>query len=134
MENDIKKIEQQFNAIEDEQKRKDCFHLLKLMEQITGENPTLWRGNMIGFGKYQYEYESGRKGEWFLTGFCPRKQNLVVYIVAGFKNYEKILSNLGPYTTGSSCLYLKNLNNINLKELSKLITESVKSMKEKYNL
>jgi len=104
------------------------------MQEITGEKPTLWRGSMIGFGTYSYEYENGRKGEWFLTGFCPRKQNLVVYIVAGFKNYEHILNDLGPFKTGSSCLYLKDLKTINIDKLKDLIEVSIKDMREKHNV
>lgn len=132
METDLSKIEKQFSAIEDEKKRSDSFRLLKLMQNITGEPPALWRGNMIGFGKYKYTYESGRSGEWFLTGFCPRKSNLVVYIMAGFKNYERYLSEIGSHKTGSSCLYFKNLDSVNIERLGELIRESVKYTREKH--
>jgi len=134
MPNDIEKIKEQLNVIDDEQKRADCLYLFNLMSELTEETPKLWRGNMIGFGTYAYKYKSGRQGEWFITGFCPRKKNIVVYIVAGFKKYDNILSQLGLYTTGSSCLYFKRLSDINLDALSQLITESVAHMKAKHGI
>mgnify|MGYP001800137805 CR=1 FL=1 len=125
-------IKEQLSKLDDEQKREDCFALLQLMMGITNEQPQLWRGNMIGFGRYHYKYESGREGEWFLTGFCPRKNNLVVYIVAGFKEYEALLAKLGKYKTGSSCLYINSLRDVDSKVLSTLISLSVEHMRKKY--
>ncbi|MEM1336871.1 MAG: DUF1801 domain-containing protein [Bacteroidota bacterium] len=125
-------IKEQLSKLDDEQKKEDCFALLQLMTKITGEAPKLWRGNMIGFGTYRYKYNSGREGEWFLTGFCPRKNNLVVYIVAGFKAYETLLAKLGKYKTGSSCLYLNSLRDVDPAVLSNLISLSVEHMRKKY--
>ena len=125
-------IKEQLSKLDDKQKREDCLALLQLMMGITNEQPRLWRGNMIGFGTYSYRYDSGREGEWFLTGFCPRKNNLVVYIVAGFKEYESLLAKLGKYKTGSSCLYINSLRDVDSKVLSTLISLSVKHMRKKY--
>lgn len=125
-------IKEQLSKLEDEEKREDCFALLQLMMGITNEQPRLWRGNLIGFGRYHYKYESGREGEWFLTGFCPRKNNLVVYIVTGFKEYEALLAKLGKYKTGSSCLYINSLRDVDSKLLSTLISLSVEHMRKKY--
>lgn len=130
----LSKIKEQLAKLDDEQKKEDCFALLQLMMEITGEEPKLWRGNMIGFGTYQYKYESGREGEWFLTGFCPRKNNLVVYIVAGFKEYDGILKQLGKFKTGSSCLYIDSLRDIDSTLLANLISLSVRYMRKKHML
>lgn len=89
---------------------------------------------MIGFGTFQYKHDSGREGEWFLTGFCPRKNNLVVYIVAGFKEYDILLSKLGTYKTGSSCLYINSLQDIDVEVLENLIKNSVAHMRMKHNI
>lgn len=97
-------VESFLNVITDEQKRADCFELLEFMTEITGEPPKMWGKSMVGFGSYHYKYDSGREGDWFLTGFSPRKQNLSIYIMAGFDKYEDIMSRLGKYNTGSSCL------------------------------
>ena len=126
------KIENLLLSIKDEQKQKDCFTLLDLMKDITGEKPKLWQGNMFGFGSYNYKYESGREGKWFLTGFCSRKNNLVVYIVDGFEVHKNIMENLGKYKTGASCLYLNSLKDIDLELLTELIKKSYTNMKTKY--
>ena len=76
------------NAVDNPQRREDSFSMLKLMEEVTGETAVMWGESIIGFGSYRYQYASGRKGEWFLTGFAPRKQNLTLYIMAGFEEYD----------------------------------------------
>jgi hypothetical protein len=121
------------NRIEDKQKRADCFELIDLLTEITGESPKMWGDRMIGFGSYHYKYESGREGDWFLTGFSPGKQNLTIYITAGFKNYEATMSHLGKYKTGSSCLYVKKLSDIDTEQLKVLVKKSVMDMKKRYS-
>jgi hypothetical protein len=120
------------NSVEDENKRKDCFTLLQLMKRITKEEPKMWGPAMIGFGSYHYKYESGREGDWFVTGFSPRKQNLTIYIMAGFSQYDELMKKLGKYKTGSSCLYVKRLDDIDQSVLKKLIEESGKYISKKY--
>lgn len=73
------------NSIENERKRKDCLLLLDILEDVSKEKPELWNGGMIGFGRYEYKYESGREGSWFLTGFAPRKNTTVLYLVGNIK-------------------------------------------------
>jgi hypothetical protein len=90
----------------------------------------MWGKSIIGFGSYHYKYESGREGEWMLTGFSPRKQNLTLYIMPGFDEYDGLLKDLGKHTTGVSCLYIKKLEDIDTKVLKKLVSKSVKKMKQ----
>lgn len=127
------KIENLLLSIKNEQKQKDSFTLLGLMKDITKEKPKLWQGNMLGFGSYNYKYDSGREGEWFLTGFCPRKNNLVIYIVDGFEAHKNIMDNLGKFKTGASCLYLNSLKDIDMELLKELIKKSYANMKTKYH-
>ena len=124
-------VEKFLNSIKDEQKRKDSFQVLEMMKKITKEEPIMWGPSIIGFGKYHYKYASGREGDWFLTGFSPRKQNLTLYIMSGFKRYNELMKKLGKHKTGSSCLYINKLDDIDLKVLKVLISESVKYMKNK---
>ena len=86
-------------AIEDEGKRKDALQVLKMMTEITQEKPVLWGGSIIGFGTYHYKYASGREGDWFLTGFSPRKQALTLYIMSGFSRYDDLMEQLGKFKT-----------------------------------
>jgi len=111
---------------------KDCFTVLELMKKITKEEPKMWGPSIVGFGNYHYKYESGREGDFFISGFSPRKQNLTIYIMAGFSRYSELMEKLGKYKTGRSCLYIKDLDDIDLKILQKLITESVRYMKKKH--
>ena len=87
------------NAIEDEQIRKDCFEISKMMESVTKAKPKMWGASIVGFGSYHYIGKSGREGDWMLTGFSPRKQNLTLYLMGGFdseENYSKNLGNIKP--------------------------------------
>ncbi len=116
------------DRIKDEDRRKDCRALVSLMREATGAPPRMWGSSMVGFGEYRYEYASGRTGEWFLTGFSPRKTSLTVYIMSGFGEDETLLQKLGPHTTGKSCLYIKRLSDIHLPTLKKMVRHSVKRM------
>jgi hypothetical protein len=116
------------NGIPDEKKRRDSFTILELMQQVTQSKPVMWGDAIIGFGSYHYCYESGREGDWFLTGFSPRKQNLTLYIMSGFDQYEALLARLGKHTTGKSCLYIKRLEDVDLSTLEELVRLSVENL------
>jgi hypothetical protein len=117
-------VQAYIDAIEPESKRSDSATILQLMQEITGEEPTMW-GSIVGFGSYHYVYESGREGDWFLSGFAARKKALTLYIVAGLERYEALLSRLGKHKTGKSCLYIKKLEDVDMDVLRDLITRSV---------
>ena len=125
------RVEDFLNTIDDEQKHSDAFALLEFMKEITGEEPVMWGPGIIGFGTYHYKYASGREADWMLTGFSPRKNNLTLYIMQGFDDYEHHLSQLGKHKTGKSCLYVKRLEDLDLDVLRKLISESVEYMRNK---
>lgn len=117
-------------AIEDDQRRAECRTLAKLMKDITGAPAKMWGTSIVGFGTYRYRYESGREGDWFLTGFSPRKQALTLYIMAGFDRYPELVESLGKFSTGKSCLYVKRLDDVHMPTLKKLVRESVAFMKK----
>lgn len=118
------------NSIEEPQKRQDAFEILKMMEQITQSPPKMWGTSIVGFGDYHYKYESGREGDWFITGFSPRKQNLTLYIMSGFDRYDELMSKLGKYKTGKSCLYIKKLSDVDAKVLRDLVEASYRYFKK----
>ncbi len=120
-------------SVPDAQKRKDCQTVMKIMKEVTGNRPAMWGTSIVGYGSYHYKYASGREGDWPLVGFSPRKQNLVVYIMAGFSQYDALMKKLGQYKTGSSCLYIKRLDDIHKPTLKQLIRQSVAYMKKKYH-
>lgn len=112
----------------DEDRRKDCMTVTKLMKSATGVKPKLWGSSIIGFGTYRYRYESGREGEWPVIGFSPRKNDLTLYIMPGFDRFPNLMSKLGKYKTGKSCLYIKKLADVDMDVLKDLIDESVSAM------
>jgi len=93
----------------------------------------MWGTSIVGYGQYHYKYASGREGDFPLTGFSPRKQNLSIYIMPGFKQHEYLMQQLGKHKTGASCLYINKLADVDLSILKQLIEESVKYMREKYH-
>ena len=123
-------VEEFLNSVEHDRRREESFVILELMREATGEEPSMWGTNIVGFGSYQYKYASGREGVWFLTGFSPRKRHMTLYIMSGFDEYESILENLGKYRTGKSCLYINKLADIDLQVLGELVAKSAAHMKE----
>ena len=130
--NDVS-VEGFLGKVEDEKKRRDAFEVLKLMKEVTGEKPKMWGSSIVGFGTYRYKYASGQEGDWMITGFSPRKTSLTVYIMPGFDRYEELMSNLGKYKTGKSCLYINKLTDVDFDILKMLVKESVDYMNKKYN-
>ena len=118
------------NKISDEERRADCFAVAKLMEEITGEKPKMWGPSIVGFGSYHYKYESGREGDWPITGFSPRKKDLTLYLMMGFEKHGELMEKLGKHSVGKSCLYINRLSDIDAPTLRKLIKQSVKDLKD----
>lgn len=117
------------DAIPDERKRQDSQVILELMKKATNAEPKMWGESIVGFGDYHYHYKTGRDGDWFLTGFAPRKQNLTLYIMSGFTEYDDLLAKLGKFKTSVACLYVKKLADIDLDVLEELVEKSAEHVK-----
>ncbi len=120
------------NGIEDEQLKKDCKILLKLFKDTTGLKPKMWGSSIIGFGEYTYYRSNGDEGQFMATGFSPRKSGPTLYIMPGYSNYKALLPKIGPHKLGKSCLYLKNLDDVDLSVIKKLITRGLKDLSKKH--
>jgi len=123
-------VEEYLTRVDDDKKRQDSTTILALMKEVTGAEPRMWGDSIIGFGSYHYKYASGREGDWFLTGFAPRKRNLTLYIMSGFSEYDDLLGRLGKFKTGKSCLYINKLEDIDLSTLRELDEKSVRHMEQ----
>jgi len=123
-------VDKFIKGVKDEQTRDDCFKIAEIMQKATKAEPKMWGTSIVGFGTYHYKGASGREGDWFVAGFSPRKQNLTLYIMTGFDEYEDLLAKLGKHSTGKACLYIKRLADVDLKVLKELITKSVKHMQK----
>ena len=116
-----------------EQKRKDSFELVKLMQDITGCEAKMWGPTIIGFGSYHYKSERSRQeGDWPIVGFSPRKAAISLYVYTGSPAHEHLLKNLGKFKMGKACIYIKKLSDINQDELIKLMKESIHFIQSKY--
>ncbi len=125
-------VENFLNSVANQTRREDSLSLLGLMRDVTGEEAKMWGSSIVGFGSYHYVYQSGREGDWMLTGFSPRKQNLAIYIMAGFSDYGPLLEKLGKHKTGKSCLYVNKLADVDINVLRELVRRGTRSMRKKY--
>ncbi len=114
------------NAIENEQKRNDCFVLLKMMKKASKEEPILWSNSIIGFGLKRFKSPAtGREVDWLLIGFAPRKATLSLYISVGIQEHAANLKKLGKHKAGVGCLYINKLDDIDLTILKEMIENSL---------
>ncbi len=115
-----------------EQKRKDSFELIKLMQEATGHPPKMWGPSIIGFGMYHYKSDrSKQEGDWPLLGFSPRKAAISLYVYTGAAEHEPLLKDLGKFKMGKACIYIKKLEDINLPALKKMMNASIRFLQKK---
>jgi hypothetical protein len=119
-------VEEFFDAIGDESVKKDCRVIAEMMSKATDSAAKMWGNNIVGFGSQLLKYASGRELDWMKIGFSPRKQNITLYLHLGTDLNEENLSKLGKHKIGKGCLYIKNLNDVDLKVLEEMIKISVK--------
>ncbi|TCD10178.1 DUF1801 domain-containing protein [Pedobacter frigidisoli] len=121
------------NKVENESKRINCQKLVKIITEITGFEAKMWGPAIIGFGSYHYKYESGREGDAPLVGFSPRKNAIALYFSSEFKDREELLSRFGKHETAKACIYINQLNDIDIEVLKIMITNSVERIKSLYH-
>ena len=123
------------DSIAPEQKRKDGLELLRLFTKLTHEKPVMWGTSVVGFGSYHYKSErSSQEGDWPVTGFSPRKQNLTLYIMSGFVEQADLLKKLGKHKTSVGCLYINKLADVDRKVLGQIIKKSVAYMRKTHKV
>lgn len=116
-----------------EQKRKDSYDLIKIMRDLTGAEPKMWGPSIIGFGNYHYKSERSRQeGDWPLVGFSPRKPAISLYVYTGANEHKHLLEGLGKYKIGKACIYIKQLSDINIEALRRLMEATIDLLKSKY--
>lgn len=119
------------NFIVDEQKRKDCFEIVKMMEKATKQKPKMWGPSIVGFGEYHYKYASGHEGDMPIIGFSPRVQNITLYLEQNIGE-NPLIQKLGKCKTSKACLYIKKLSDVDKNVLQELINESANADLSKY--
>mgnify|MGYP000542093763 CR=1 FL=1 len=115
-------------AVEHPVRRADAKVLDALFQRVTGWTPRMWGPTLIGYGSYEYTYESGRSGTMLATGFSPRKANMVLYIMPGYADMGEMLARVGKHKIGKSCLYLTQLKNNDLDVVEEIIRFGLKDL------
>lgn len=117
-------VDQYVDSLTDESLKNDTVTLMELMRRISSDDPILYGFGTIGYGVYKYEYTSGRKGEAHTLGFYPRKGKITIYLMDGTKRYADLLEKLGKHMTTGYCIYVKNLDDIELPILEEILEQS----------
>ena len=108
-------------------RQRDARTMLTLMGRVTGQ-PARLVGTIIGFGTYHYRYASGREGEGPGAAFAPRKSALTIYLTDGVGAHADLIERLGAHAEGVSCLYVKDLEQVDLKVLEQIVARSYSTL------
>jgi len=119
-------VKKYLDSIKDKSRRDDCIQIAKMMEEAVGEKGIMWGASLVGFGKKKMKYATGREIDWLRAGFSSRKDSISLYLTCDLKQLKDELSKLGKHKTGVGCLYIKSLDDVDVKVLKKLIKSSLK--------
>ena len=125
-------VSQFINAIDDDQRRKDCKAIAAMMQNATRSKPKMWGTSIVGFGDFAYVDKAKQQHQWFQCGFSPRKQALTLYLMGGYPKNPATAKKLGKFKTGGSCLYIKTLDDVHVPTLQSLIAQSLKRVKTRF--
>lgn len=125
-------VEAYFDAIADDQRRKDCRALSKLMAKVSKHEPRMWGTGIVGFGSYHYKYESGREGDSCVVGFASRKGDITVYLTSDFPDKDRLLEQLGRHKVSKGCLYIRTMSDVKPAVLEQLVASAIGAVEAKY--
>jgi hypothetical protein len=124
-------VEAYFDAIADDERRRDCRDLAKLMTRVAGYAPKMWGTSIVGFGSYHYKYASGHQGDACLIGFSSRKSDISLYLLGALAENARLLARLGKHKAGKGCLYVRKLSDVDLEVLEQLVAASIADSKRR---
>ena len=119
------------NAIDDDQRRRDCKAIAGLMQKATKAKPKMWGTSIVGFGDFEYVDKAKAAHQWFVCGFSPRKAALTLYLMGGYSKDAASLKKVGKVKTGGGCLYIKSLDDVNVPVLRSMIADSIKRVRSR---
>ena len=125
-------VEEYITSRANEQQRTDCRELMALLEKITRQSPKMWGPSIVGYGSYRYTYESGRTGEGPLAAFAIRGRELVVYLIPDGDRQKTLLARLGKHRMTKSCLYFKQMADLDKSVLEQLVAGSIDEARQRY--
>jgi len=121
-------------AIKSEDRKTDIQAIHNMMADMTGWEPKMWGPSIVGFGDYHYKYDSGREGDFMRIGYSSRAQNITIYVMPGYQDFDDELARLGKHKMGKSCLYIKRLSDVDEDVLKEIMQKGLDIMAEKYPL
>jgi hypothetical protein len=107
------------------EQRADCRELMALFKKVTRKAPKMWGPSIVGYGSHRYTYESGRTGEAPLASFAIRGRDLVIYLWPPGEKQKSLLSKLGKHKMAKSCLYFRQLADLDKSVLEKLVVGAI---------
>ncbi|HEY0594435.1 DUF1801 domain-containing protein [Sphingopyxis sp.] len=123
-------------AVPDARRREEASVIDAMHRRVTGHDPKIWGPSIIGYGSYDYVYDSGHSGTMCRAGFSPRKAAMTLYLMGHYLDRQPeadaLLARLGKYKNGKSCLYVNKLADVDLDVLEKLVVLSWDVMNERY--
>ena len=119
------------NAIEDDERRKDCKAIAALMQKATKSRPKMWGTSIVGFGDFEYVNSAKQTNAWFQCGFSPRKAALTLYLMGGYPKDAASLKKVGKVKTGGGCIYIKSLGDVSVAALRSMIADSIKRVRSR---
>lgn len=117
-------VEEFLDSVENKVRREDGFQVLEIFKRVTKLEPKMWGPAIVGFGSRMIKYSDGRELAWPTAAFSPRKQNLTLYVHTGTEKQKKLLEKLGKHSTSASCLYIRQLSDVNIEVLEKVISDA----------
>lgn len=107
-------------------RRAEADELLALLGEVSGEQPVVWAGRIIGFGEYEYRYETGHGGRAPLLAFAPGPAHHTIYLANDFsQRWPELLARLGKHRASKACLYLTRLTGVDRGALRELLERSL---------
>jgi len=122
------------NAVEDPRKRSDAKKIAAMMRRATGKRARMWGSSIVGYGEYTYYRSNGDEGQFMACGFAMRASGPTIYIIPGYRNYQALLKRLGPHKLGKSCLYLKNLEGIDMAVMEQLLIRGIADLQKTHSV
>ena len=124
----VAEVEAHIAGLEPERRREEAGVLDRIFREVTGYAPKLWSGRMIGYGQYDYTYETGHSGTSLATGFASAARQVTLYIMPGYQEFGEIVDRLGPHKRGKACLYITRLDRVDEAALRDLIRAGLEDL------
>lgn len=107
-------------------RRAEIDELLAMHASVSGEEPVVWAGRIVGFGQVAYHYETGHGGVMPVLAFAPARSHHTIYLPTDFASRRAdLLEALGPHRASAACLYVPRLRDVDTAVLRSMLEWAV---------